>query len=553
MNLINNIGRKLRQIAVDPVLRNWLLGRMLGRNPAEPAFSAHCPPYLSAMLPLARETTVCDFPVRVQRRPDTSISLALAGQTLTLQSGQEAELFKRSFADTETLLALHRFAWLPELGDDVDANWLDAIWSAWRQSYGTVDDSWAWHPYTASERVINILRFGERHGLPGPIDDTLDVLASHGPAIAAKLEYFGDHHTSNHLANNGRGLFILGLSLGMAKCAEMGGHILTQEAPRIFMKSGILREGSSHYHALLARNYYFSWQAAKAHARPETEALRDVVDKSFGVLKALSLPGGMPLVGDISPDCPPSRVWGEIEDHVEASESCDLADLAKDGWLRYDHGPWSGLWHASPQGWSHMPGHGHQDCGGFELHFNNTPLFIDPGRGAYGEDGGAALYRSAAVHNSLTLNGVDPYPANKPYFDQAFRRRIAGPPPDLSLTDKGVSLSHSGFSRLGAVGMVSRAWSFHEDTMTLADRVEGSGVQTIKRTLCTEFVVTLSSNDLILENGALTFRLRIDGGTPIMTNATRWSAYGAGKPATFISVTTNAELPWHGSMTLEKA
>ena len=543
----------MRQVAVDPVLRNWLLGRMLGRNPAEPAFSAHCPPYLSAKLPLVRETPVCDFPVRVQHRPDTPISLALAGQTLTLQPGQEAELFTQSFADTETLLSLHRFAWLPALGDDVEPNWVDAIWSAWRQGYGTVDDSWAWHPYTAAERAINILLFTERHGLPGPIDDTLDVLAAHAPAIAAKLEYFGDHHTSNHLANNGRGLFILGLSLGMAQCAEMGGQILTQEARRIFMKSGILREGSSHYHALLARNYFFSWQAAKAHARPETAALWGVVDKSFSVLKTLNLPGGMPLVGDISPDCPPAAVWREIEDHVGVADSCDPAALAEDGWLRYEGGPWSGLWHASPEGWSHMPGHGHQDCGGFELHFDNTPVLIDLGRGAYGEDGAAALYRSAAVHNSLTVNGVDPYPSNKPYYDAGFRRRIAGTPPDLSLTDNGVSLSHGGFSRLGRVGTVSRGWSFHEDTMVLADRVEGSGVQTINRTLCTEFSVTLSNNDLILENGTLSFRLRIDGGTPTITNAIRWTAYGAGKPATIISVATNSQLPWHGSMTLEKA
>ena len=75
---------------------------------------------------------------------------------------------------------------------------------------------------------------------------------------------------------------------------------------------------------------------------------------------------------------------------------------------------WSGLWFLSPEGWSPMPGHGHQDAGGFEVHWKDTPLFVDVGRGAYGDDGEAALYRSALVHNGLTLDDLDPYPPHKP-------------------------------------------------------------------------------------------------------------------------------------------
>ena len=84
--------------------------------------------------------------------------------------------------------------------------------------------------------------------------------------------------------------------------------------------------------------------------------------------------------------------------------------LAADGWIRKDHGLWSGLWHVSPKGWSGIPGHGHEDFGSFELHFGNEPVLIDPGRGSYGDKSEAALYRSGAVHNLLLVDGLILFP-----------------------------------------------------------------------------------------------------------------------------------------------
>ena len=64
-----------------------------------------------------------------------------------------------------------------------------------------------------------------------------------------------------------RGLYRLGLDLGLDACADLGGLILVEEAGRIFLPSGVLREGSSHYHLLAARNYADAWLAARAHDR----------------------------------------------------------------------------------------------------------------------------------------------------------------------------------------------------------------------------------------------------------------------------------------------
>ena len=570
--MIDALIRKVRQVAADPVLRRWLAARLIGRVAGEPPFTPHRPPYLTDLPPLVTETPSASFVELPGDAPVGPIDLPLPGRRLHIEPGDAQTPFERTFDDTETLLALHRFAWLPLLGDHADPAWVNALWQAWRHRFGTPSEGWAWHPYTAAERAVNILDFARRQGLPGPRDHTLSVLAAHGPAIAERLEYFGDHHTSNHLANDGRGLYLLGLALGLERCADLGARILLEEARRIFSPSGILREGSSHYHLLLTRSYVSAWLAARAHGRPEAASLEYEARKTLAAVPALVLPGGMPLMGDVSPDCPPGflmglaggdpeRGWTALLDddarHAlntlrESSQPTVATDLVADGWLRADFGPWSGLWHAAPGGWSHMPGHGHQDCGGFEVHHADQPLFRDPGRGTYGEDGEAALYRSAETHNTLTLDGANPYPPNKPYYDEAFRRRIGGPPPVLDSGDGRVTLTHHGFARLPGGGPVHRAWTFSPSGFHLVDRVEGSGRHRIVRRLLTTLPVELLPDGAIVRGNKDTFRLTAD--TPLASRAaTCWQAYGEGIPATVIEAAVEADLPWEGRLTVEVA
>lgn len=488
---------------------------------------------------------------------------------MELAPGDEETLFNNSPNDEETLFAAHRFAWLPLLGDDIDPAWVQTLWRVWRRRYGTPADDPTWHPYTAAERVVNILDFGRRRGLPEPLEDTLTVLAAHGPAIADRLEYFGDHHTSNHLSNNGRGLYLLGLALGLEACAERGARILLEEAKRLFHASGILREGSSHYHLLITRNYADAWLAARFHKRPEEAPFRKITGAALSVIPHLVLPGGLPLIGDISPDCPPAFLSGLIagrdgwvslldeesrEALINLRESCLGAfteDLQSAGWLKADFGPWSGLWHAAPGGWTLMPGHGHQDCGGFELHCRNEPLFVDPGRGAYGETGEAALYRSARAHNTLLVDDEDPYPPNKPFYDNRFRRRIGGPSPELHRDADSVTLSHHGFARLSGVGALTRNWRFSDTAMTLGDRMDGGAARKITRLFHTPLAAVKDGNSVILAGDAGRFKLSTGKSKPILRPATQWSAYGAGRPLTVIEITDEVGLPWSSAVTVE--
>ena len=574
--MFNDFLRKARQVADDPVLRRWLFRRLSGRTSGPAAFTAHRPPYLQAPATVQQTPgqTADGFKALGAEQPKEALELPLPGLTLSLEPGNESAVFGHAFGDTETLLALHRFAWLPLGADNAETrNWAQALWSVWRQRFGEGDDGWAWHPYTAAERAINILDLAETHGLPEPVDDTIAVLARHADAIYRRLEYFGEHDTSNHLSNNGRGLYRLGLALGLDWAAGTGAEILQHEAKRIFMPSGILREGSSHYHLLLARNYADVWLAARRHHRDEEAAFRDIASKALSVVPWLVLPGGMPLIGDISPDCPPEHLFGltgaaigwvaglgetdrqALLTLIEEIHPADADALAADGWRRLASGPWTGLWHTAPTGWPQAPGHGHQDCGSFELHFNDIPVLVDPGRGAYGEDGEAARYRSGTVHNTVAVSGLDPYPTNKPYYDDVFRTAVAGPAPEITSGGDEVRLSHHGYQRLKGVGALTRIWRFTEKTMSLKDSVEGRGTHPVTRRFITPLKAEAGAGGVVLSHegstGTQSFLLHSPDAAASVAKTTVWQAYGRGRDGFAITFSSEAPLPWSGDVLLE--
>jgi hypothetical protein len=560
--LLNKLFRQLQQLLNDPVLRTWLWGRAIGRYPAAPDFTPHRPDYLKTLpdIVLKQPKPPHDFGEIPTGEPDDVLSLPLPGKIIDLQPHKNLTVFHDTYDDIETLLALHRFAWLPNLEHAIEPRWVNALWQTWLTHFKEPDDSWAWHPYTAAERVINILDFARRFGLPGEQQETLTALAHHGPAIAERLEYFGETNTSNHLSNNGRGLYRLGLALGLSDCIGRGADILLQEAARIFMPSGMLREGSSHYHLLLTRNYADAWLAARENKRAEERPLREIVKRALSVIPHLSLPGRFPLVGDISPDCSPQFLSGfhgvdagwlkqqtadskhSLNALIAETEPVSQEAIMRDGWLRFDSGSWSGLWYVSPNGWAPMPSHAHQDIGSFELHYKTDSVFIDLGRGAYGEAGESEFYRSGQAHNTILVHHQDPYPPNKPYYNDSFRRSVCGEAPTVNITDNRIELTHDGYSRRRGIKTVDRSWQFNQSGFQLTDKITGSRQVTVTRILNTQLPVQQTESGVVLSGQSADYTITAD--TPVAIKAiTAWHEYGLGAPAISLVYESRNSLP----------
>ncbi len=306
---------------------------------------------------------------------------------------------------------------------------------------------------------------------------------------------------------------------------------------------------------MLTRNYVSAWLAARRHRRPETESLQAVARRALAVFPRLLLPGGMPLVGDISPDCPPGFLAGRyraaLEELRQICGGTSPHRLAADGWHRLVSGPWAALWHAAPEGWSPMPGHGHQDMAGFELQHGDQCVFVDPGRGAYGPARETARHASAAVHITVTIDGHDPYSPNRPYYDSAFRRRVGGPLPRISRQKDGLVLSRDGFARLAGVGAVQRRLAFAPNALRITDRVEGVSRRTVTRRPLTTCKVWRDGDAALLEGRSVRFRL---GATDViaLSPAPCWTAFGEGAHSTLIDISVTADLPIETAMLLER-
>jgi hypothetical protein len=568
--MIIGVTRKIRQFFSDTTLRKWVFGRMLGRWPGTPKFNAHRPLYAKEMLPLSVESPTNEFSILRTGDPSYPLEIELAGKPILLNPDDYGDIYRHSFQDVEVLLALHRFAWVPMLGDTVDPAWVNNMWLAWRRDFATPSDHLAWHPYTAAERAINILHYTRLHGLPGDENDTINILAAHAPVIADRLEYFGDHHTSNHLSNNGRGLYVLGLELGLEKATILGAQILLSEFDRIFSSAGILREGSSHYQLLLARNYVDSWLAAKRHDHKDERKFKKIAEIVLSGASLLKLPGGFPKIGDISPDCPPAYLeclisegfegWidGQSNDDRVAFKALQDHSIGNkqnftlsDGWLRWSNGSWTGLWYVSPNGWCAMPGHSHQDIGSFEIHFLTEPVIVDPGRGAYGETGDAALYRSGKMHSGLQIDDTEPYPKNRPYYSAAFRKKIGGPPPTVEQNNDQIKMTHSGYSRLPNCGRHERTWRIRDDKLTLTDNIFGSGRHAVSRTIITPLEPKIIDGYVLLQGRLSNYKICCDTADIVIQPITCWLAYGRGEPAFAINFKSRVKFPFIGAITME--
>jgi hypothetical protein len=547
--MMDALIRKSRQVLADPVLRRWLLRRITGLEKSPAGFVAGHPPYLGAEPEKHSTVAVTDFPPGNFGVPTEKITIRLPGESVELSPEDPSTLFSKPYADLETYLGVHRFAWVPTAGEYLDPDWVSALWQCWAALYGEEESGWPWHAYTAAERAINIIDFARRFGMPGEREATVDLLARHADVIRAGLEYFGEHYTSNHLSNNGRGLLRIGTALGLHDHAATGAKIMVAEAGRIFGRSGMLREGSTHYHLLVTRNYIDAWLDARAAGLADAGMLREIAERAIAAISGLRLPGGLPLIGDISPDMSPrflgcfigagnADTWlGILDPDRQQNASAILGSvspespdrLAADGWHRFGAARWHALSYVPPDGWPPMPGHGHQDLGSFELHDEKLPIIVDPGRDSYA----SFRYEEAAAHNGLTIDGNAPTPVNRPYYADVFRHRIIGAFPQMQRTRSGRILRAAGFEYLKSVESAEREWRFADSTVEILDRIGGRGRHVICRRLCTPLAVTRDGDTAIMSDGSSAYRVSL-GAAFRLEEITCWSAYGEGRPATQI-------------------
>jgi len=337
--------------------------------------------------------------------------------------------------------------------------------------------------------------------------------------------------------------------------ATKGLHLLFGAAEQAIGASGATLEGSTLRQAQLARLTLKAWLAARSDGRPEQWRLAAMARSVIGAYDAMHLTGGLPEIGEKPAGLKNlSPFDGLDEADSQAAEELhrqgklrDLEALRRDGWLRLDNGPWSGLWHCPLSGWPGFKGLGHHDLGAPELHWNGLPLLVDPGSA---KEELAPLYRSALSHGGLSLDRQNPYPENRAGYSAPFRREVAGPAPELRATYDGAKLVMDGFARFGGHRQIERSWRFEGASLRIEDLVLGTGRPLIERRLITPWVAARDEGAVLLSQGGHQLRLTTEG-TVSLQPFKRWSHRGDELPLTRIVIAVRANLPWSGALTLQ--
>lgn len=340
-----------------------------------------------------------------------------------------------------------------------------------------------------------------------------------------------------------------GAALGLRQCLS--------GAEQAVGLSGMNREGSTLRQQQLAIALSCAWLAARRGNRPEQWRLAAIARALLAALAAVTLPGGLPEIGDRPQPAPTAELLAALDEEERAlfdalaqqARIDDLEILRQDGWLRRDDGLWSGLWHSPPSGWPVKGGLAHQDLGAGEIHWRGLPLLVDPGSPPAGDRAQARLYRSAAVHSGISLNGEDPYPYDREIYSESFRRAVAGPPPLLRCAPDGVQVIFDGYARLGGHREIQRLWRFTDDALVIDDLVLGTGRPSIERRLITPWQVSPAETGVRLEQDG--HRMRLTGDlTPKIFPARRWTAEGREQKLTMILFEAATNLPWRGHLRL---
>ena len=455
--------------------------------------------------------------------PVCSIGLAPAGEIspgrLRLSVGwldyEHKPDWFATFPDPEITVSLHRWNWLLRGITDESAQMPRdqglALMRSWLGDCQS-NESFGEDAYSTGERIVNgsvfLLRTGD-----GTVP--LDIRAAFqrlGRQIAAHLEYYQGDATGNHALNNARGLLFSGTVASLPKAVDLAFAIARERLPILVTKDGFLREGSSHYHFLFTRWVLeMRWIAERtgyaeiaSFLEPHAKAL---VQRCWFFLVRNRAIGQwhIPLIGDVSPDFPPSwllslpwsrpalevfspaslppspaeRGWaslfgiGECNDCNRASASLTFPDSF---WHRIDHGDLTLFIHAAADAGRPRATHRHFDLCGFALYREGRPLLIDCGRLDYTASQLGNYGKGAYAHNVLAVNGL-PAEVNGPLWLQERYRAVDV---NTSFSQSGDSsvfvVKHNGFARLvGHCIQHERSFVLRNDAFMVEDQITGSG------------------------------------------------------------------------------
>jgi uncharacterized heparinase superfamily protein len=335
-----------------------------------------------------------------------------------------------------------------------------------------------WEPYPASLRIVNWIKWALAGGeLSASARDSMAVQARW---LGKRLEW---HLLGNHLWSNAKALIYAGSFFSGPEAdawRERGASILARQLGEQVLADGGHFELSPMYHALALEDVLDLLNAACAWPgripAALLEQLAQLAPAMLHWLDCMCHPDGeIALFNDSALDGAPSRAaLFEYAERLGLTPSAPVRSfehLTASGYVRVERGPFVLFCDVGDIGPDYLPGHAHADSLSLELSLDGRRCLVDTGCSTYAPGPERSSQRGTAVHNTVTVNGLDSSEVWSS-FRVARRARVQGVSARADAARAEIEAAHDGY--------VQRAGPLHrrrvvidERSVSIEDRLEG--------------------------------------------------------------------------------
>ncbi len=363
---------------------------------------------------------------------------------------------------------------------------------AWVEFHADKSDL-AWEPYSAGERLTNLLVFlaatptAERARVITP--RLCEFLQESVAWIFRHVEYYGRTETNNHVLNNARALVVGGSVTGSEIAFSAGMQTFRRWLPELVAEGGFLRERSSHYQLVVLNWILDAWWFAGARSvdGEETRFLEGYLHRMLpaGRMLCSRRSGLLAVIGDVSPDMDPDgsirRLALLYPQHWQAGGEPAERIRVVDDWFRLADGATAVIGNF-PQGRvpRSFPTHGHDDLTSFAWLHGDKEILADPGRYRYTADAVSLHQCTAHAHNLPTVDGLAPLCESLKTGARWRPVPYAEATLEMLATESGVVLAHTGFARATAVTRHTRTVELEANGLSVQDAFDGQGAAEVE-------------------------------------------------------------------------
>lgn len=496
------------------------------------------------------------------------------------------------FQDAEMNVSIDRWGWLitgaggeylpfsPEEGILLIQSWCYQFIN---------DEKLAKDAYSTGERISNAVLFFSLHKFTIPKDIKL-IIEKLAYQVAEQIEYLSSGLTGNHAFNNARALYFAGYLNSSSAFTKMAIAVARERLPVLVTDSGFMGEGSSHYHFLFTRWVLeIIWMARTVNDHDVLKFFSPYAEKLvqncwfFLIQDRNDLSWSFPLIGDISPDCPPKWLialpwstialsiyrpkclpaapeplgWSELFGGVEMGNIdaalINVVASSTCGWHRVEGFDWTVITYLPEKSGYMEATHAHQDLGSFVAYYKGKPVIIDAGRFDYTNSPTSRYGKSANSHNTLIVDDIEPVTEVLGWMLPAYGKISSGLSVHHNSDNVKILLWHDGFKRI-ALNKISheRSIILTSNSLEIIDCIQGSGFHSLR--LFFQFMSgisfeKLSSNKWQDSRNRITFDADINSETTCFTGDKDsdygwiFPSYGVKESASTIKVDNLVVLP----------